>query len=957
MELLTQRSATTHDRNLLILAGVFLFVGLVTADEAIPLAPANPTDDQQFFENKIRPILSARCYSCHGQEKTNGSLRLDSLQGMLDGGESGPAIVPGKPDESLIVNAVSYESLEMPPTGKLPESEINLLVEWVRRGATWPGAAPVRESRAREMEVTDADRQLWSFTPPARSSIPAAGQHAVARNSIDLFIQAEQEAAGLTMSPAAGKRELLRRLTFDLVGLPPSLSEVQAFEEDSRPDAYERRVDQWLASPHYGERWGRHWLDVVRYAQTDGYERDSEKPESWRYRDYVIRSLNEDKPYDQFLREQLAGDELDEVSDETIIATGFGRLGVWDDEPDDKANAEFEHYDDLVSTFGQSMLGLTIGCARCHDHKFDPIPQRDYYGFVSFFRGVLQNERADAKRKDTPNLAALSTGERTLAMREAGPTPAETRLLIRGDAHTPGSPVEPHFAEVLSSSAEASRAVIPTRDAAARSSGRRRVLAEWVTRTEHPLTARVMANRLWQHHFGRGIVATPSDFGKTGTPPTHPELLDWLAVIFSQDLQWGLKPLHRLILESAAYRQASTTTSMAGERIDPANQLLWRQQLRRLDAESLRDSVLMAHGRLNDEMGGRGFFPTLPKEVLATQSIPGNGWGKSPARQLDRRSVYMFVKRTLRVPMLETFDAATPDQSIAARSVTTIAPQALVWLNSDFMEKQSLAMADHLLALDLDDDARLEQLFKDALQRRPTDDEKARLGLFLKQAEVSWSGIKTDSASDSVLDQWNRFGGEWAERDDEGLSVQASDAAKILWPTALITNGQIEADVMLQGDQGNAGLIFRVLRPSDGVNGLFGFYLGLSTTQITLGKHLDDYTQLTAIDRPISKDAWHHLRIELAGSRVRVWLDQEESPILDLEETSIAEGGQVGFRAYQMPASFRELKVTSEQGTWLPATSRKTTEPETTSKNESRRRAWSDLARIIFNTNEFVYVD
>jgi mono/diheme cytochrome c family protein len=919
--------------------------------------PAAASEEHQFFENKIRPILSARCFSCHGGEKTNGELRLDSLQGMLEGGESGPALVPGKPDESLVVSAVSYDSLEMPPAGKLPDAEISLLVEWVRRGAVWPGAVAPKEVRSREMEISASDRQFWSFVPPKRTPVPTPSQAGRAQTPIDLFLQFKQEAAGLSMSGPAPRRVLLRRAAIDLTGLAPTMEEVASFEQDARPDAYERRVDQWLASPRHGERWGRHWLDVVRYAQTDGYERDSEKPESWRYRDYVIGSINADKPYDQFLREQLAGDELDQVTDETLIATGFGRLGVWDDEPDDKANAEFEHYDDLVSTVGQSMLGLTIGCARCHDHKFDPIPQRDYYGLVAFFRGVQQNERFDAKKKEFTNLVTLSTGERTLAMREGGPQPAATHVLVRGDAHTPGAAVEPHFVEVLSPSAESTRAVIATRDANATSSGRRRVLAEWVASADHPLTARVMVNRVWHHHFGRGIVATPSDFGKTGSLPTHPELLDWLAMTFSHELGWEMKGLHRLLVESAAYRQSSVSGSGRGAQVDPGNELVWRQRLHRLDAESMRDGVLLANERINLEMGGRGFFPRLPKEVLATQSIPGNGWGESPASQADRRSLYMFVKRTLRVPMLETFDAATPDQSIAARNVTTVAPQALVWLNSDFMEEQSLAMADLLLSRPGDDRERLAILFARALQRLPEPAEENRLLAFLTANEKEWSALSPASEQVNVIDRWSRFGGDWSERPEGGIGVVGDDGAKLIWPTGLITSGNIEAEVMLQGDQGNAGLIFRVVRPYEGVNALVGYYLGLSPTQVILGKHQDSYAQLTAVERTIARDIWHHVRIELTGPRMRVWLDREETPVVDIEDAAIADPGQVGFRTYQMPASFRQLKVKSEQGEWRGVTDRASLVNSLDQRADARRRAWADVARIVFNTNEFVYVD
>jgi hypothetical protein len=771
------------------------------------------------------------------------------------------------------------------------------------------------------------------------------------------LVQAKQESVGLTMSVPADRRTLLRRVSFDLVGLPPSVQEVVLFEQDARPDAYERQVDRLLASPRHGERWARHWLDVVRFAQTDGYERDSEKPESWRYRDYVIDSFNVDKPYDQFLREQLAGDELDRVTDETLVATGFGRLGVWDDEPDDKVNAEFEHYDDLVSTFGQSMMGLTVGCARCHDHKFDPIPQRDYYGLVSFFRGVRQNERFDAAKKDFPNLVTLSTGERALAMREAGREPAPTHVLIRGDGHTPGAAVEPHFLEVLSLSREAARASIATPSAEATSSGRRRTLAEWVTRGDHPLTARVMVNRLWQHHFGKGIVPTPNDFGKTGLPPTQPELLDWLATVLVEECGWQLKPIHRWIVESAVYRQASAAPLAEGNRVDPGNDFLWRQSLRRLDAETMRDAVLSANGQLSLNMGGRGFFPPLPKEVLATQSIPGNGWGQSPPDQLGRRSIYAFVKRTLRVPMLEAFDAATPDQSIAARSVTTIAPQALVWLNSSFMEEESLAMADRLLAMEGEDEDRLRMLFESTLQRLPTTEERTRAVAFLASAEADWQNLRPEPTTESVVERWNRFGGQWTEREDGGIEVSPDDGAKALWPTGLIARGTIEAEIMLRGEPGNAGLIFRVLRPYEGVNALVGYYVGLSADQVMLGKHVDGYQLLQAVDRKTSIQEWHSVRVVLEEGRIQVYVDGGENPVIDLEENSLADPGQVGFRTYQMRAGFRHLRVRSEQGEWAGATSRSALVTPRAREAEIRRRAWGDLARIVFNTNEFVYVD
>ncbi len=356
-------------------------------------------------------------------------------------------------------------------------------------------------------------------------------------------------------------------------------------------------------------------------------------------------------------------------------------------------------------------------------------------------------------------------------------------------------------------------------------------------------------------------------------------------------------------------------------------------------------------------MGGRGFFPTLPREVLATQSIPGNGWGESAPNQRGRRSIYMFVKRTLRVPLMEAFDAATPDQSIAARSVTTIAPQALLWMNSSFMESESLAMADRLLAMPIDDAARVGELFQRSLGRMPSKEEVVRFLSLLAEETPRWEELRPMPAIEPVVERWNRFGGRWTEREDGGIEVSPDDGAKALWPTGLIVNGQIEAEVMLKGEPGNAGLIFRVLRPFDGVNSLVGYYVGLSSTQVTLGRHMDDYGQIAASDRPISLNQWHHLRVELTGSRIKVWVDREESPAIDVEDGSVTDAGQVGFRTYQMRAGFRNLKVTSEQGEWLGATSRESLVTPAAREGESRRRAWGDLARILFNTNEFVYVD
>jgi uncharacterized protein DUF1549/uncharacterized protein DUF1553/cytochrome c len=721
------------------------------------LAAAEPTPDQiQFFEAKIRPILVENCQRCHGEKKQSGALRLDSAGAMLAGGESGPVITPGQPEKSRLIDAINYRELEMPPDARLKAEQVQLLTEWVKMGAPWPGggADAALQPRKGSLVITDADREHWAFRPIGKSS-PLAVQNSELRiqNAIDGFIREQLTEKNLQPSPEADKRTLIRRLSFDLTGLPPSFAEVTAFVDDERPDAYERLVDRFLASPRYGERWARHWLDVVRFAQSNGYERDGEKPLAWRYRDYCVKAFNEDKPYDQFLIEQLAGDELDSVTDDSLSATGFYRLGVWDDEPDDGKQAKADELDDIVSTTASAMLGLTLGCARCHDHKFDPISQEDYYSFTAFFQNIhLYGKVADVISGGQPIdkegifQKLPSGGGETLSVRERSTPPPATFVLVRGNARSPGKQVEPRFVEVLcspkeltggntgnrekqtegskgskenntetnsllpllpsvhSASAAAASLLSPLPPVASfvSSRGRRLSLARWIASGENPLAARVIVNRLWQHHFGRGIVATPSDFGHTGIKPTHAELLDYLASELI-DGGWELKRMQRRIVTSGTYRQSSAIAdcklqiadSNAGnpQSVDPDNTLLWRQNLRRLEAEAIRDAVLTASGELNQQMGGRGFFPALPQEVLAKQSRPGNGWDKSPADQQARRSVYIFVKRTLGVPLLESFDFPSPDIPIAQRSVTTIAPQALILLNSEFLNQQAEAMA------------------------------------------------------------------------------------------------------------------------------------------------------------------------------------------------------------------------------------------------------------------------
>jgi hypothetical protein len=688
-------------------------------------AADGPTPEQaQFFESKVRPLLAEQCFRCHGDvKKPRGHLRVDSRAALLQGGESGPALVAGHPETSRMIDAVHYrKGLEMPPGKKLSAGQIAVLEAWIKMGAPWPGdlANKPVTSAAGGMVITNEDRQYWAFRPVRSPPVPVVRD---VRNPIDAFVRHKLAEKGLTPAPPARRRELIRRVYFDLIGLPPSPEEIDAFVGDAI--AYEKIVDRLLASPQYGERWGRHWLDVVRYAQSNGYERDLEKPNAWRYRDYVIAAFNQDRPYDQFILEQLAGDELDRASDESLTATAFYRLGVWDDEPDDPRQAEFDELDDMLATTGNAFLGLTVGCARCHDHKFDPIAQDDYYGMLAFLRNVRPYVLPEKEKGKKTILADLRSGGQTLCVREFGATPKATQVLVRGNAALPGKAVEPRFLRVLCSSDTAAEPP-PARSPNGQSTGLRRRLAEWIAGPQHPLTARVIVNRLWQHHFGRGIVATPNDFGKTGSPPSHPELLDWL----SADLVrggWRLKRLHRLIVTSETYQQSSRIHNDQAVALDPDNTLLWRQNLRRLEAEAVRDTILAVSGRLNLKMGGRGIFPTLPKEVLDTQSRPGAGWENNMARdEQARRSVYIFVKRTLGVPLLDVLDFASPDSSQARRSVTTIAPQALILLNSEFVQEQAAAFADRLIREGgRDPRGNVRRMFRLAVGRLPSAEEEA----------------------------------------------------------------------------------------------------------------------------------------------------------------------------------------------------------------------------------------
>jgi hypothetical protein len=823
---------------------VLVVVGPAAGADATPTGP--PT-----FNAHVRPILKAYCTECHGEaEKPKGGLDLRLQRFILKGGESGPAVVAGKPGESLLLQKV--RDGEMPPRKtKVPPSHIEVLRRWITAGATVEAAEP--ESLATGAPITDDDRRFWAFRPvhrPAAPEIP--NPKSQIPNPIDAFVRAKLQAAGLPAAGLADKRTLIRRVTFDLTGLPPTPEEVEAFVTDPAPDAYAYLIDRLLASPRYGERWGRHWLDVAGYADSEGGSPDDPvRTNAWKYRDYVIRSFNADKPFDRFIREQLAGDELvkppyqnlSAADVDTLTATGFLRMA-----PDGTVAggaaakaARNQVVTDTVKIVASAFLGLTVGCAQCHNHKYDPIPQTDFYRLravlepaydptnwkppaarqVSLYTdadrqaaarceaeaAVIDKERlkkqeqlidetfakevaklpealrdqakaarAAPKSKRTPvqkmlmrehpslNVSAGSLylydakaaaelkklADQAAELRTKKPTEEFVRALTeepgkvpatflhhRGDPDQPRQPVAPGGLTVLDDRLPL-RA--PDHPPAGGTTGRRLALADWLTDPRHPLTARVIVNRVWMHHFGRGLVGTPGDFGRLGERATHPALLDWLAAELV-DSGWSLKHLHWLILTSAVYRQSSV--SQAGSlcySIDPDNRLLARFPLRRLDAETVRDAMLAVGDRLNP----RAFGPPVPvKENDAGQFVLGvenrDGAGRFtaevslPAGEDARRSVYVQVRRSRPLAVLDTFDWATAEPNCEARNSSTATPQALMLLNGEFVIAQAEAFADRVrVEAGADVQAQVARAWRLAYGCPPTADELSAAEAFLR---------------------------------------------------------------------------------------------------------------------------------------------------------------------------------------------------------------------------------
>jgi hypothetical protein len=917
---------------------VFICLSLILAGA---LATSHAQEKPLDFARHVQPILAAKCMKCHGPGDGKSGLAFDTRERAFASTDSGlPAIVPGKADESEMIARITSadESTRMPPEGKpLTEAEVGILKRWIGEGANWS--------------------KHWAYRPLSRPEIPAVKNTTWPKNEIDHLILFELEQNGLAPNHHAEKVHLVRRAYFNLTGLPPTPAQVKAFVGDDSPDAWEKLIDELLASEHYGEHWARKWLDVVRFAETNSFERDNPKPHAWRYRDYVIRAFNDDKPLDEFLKQQLAGDEKKNPTPDDLIATGFYRLGVWDDEPADPEQAMFDGYDDLVTTVGQGMLGLTFNCARCHDHKIDPITQKDYYQLVAFFRNlapmqtkgdniespifysdaeratyedavakrqaerdVVQAEitalerefnslmanaeddgradiddlkyrfyrdtwdklpdfdnlkfeeegpleqgkfdlapatrdtafgfvftgtlivpeegdysfrldsddgarlsidgkvvidydgihgigepkratqrlqagrlpiRLDYFQRDggkglevawsgpTFNARSLATASRrrgeqrrrlptnqlieklgkrilgeekfakhqqltaklnglkadvpvarALCVKEQGRQAPDVFLLGRGSPSSPQEKVEPCFPSLFETPA-------PNLQAAPEglnTSYRRTALAEWIASDKNLLTARVMANRIWQGHFGRGIVRSSNNFGGLGTPPTHPELLDWLATELIAN-GWKAKSLHKKIMMSSAY-QMSSMGNEAAQQKDPANDLFWRVDVRRLSGEEVRDSILALSSELNLAMHGPSIYPTIQKEVLEGQSQPGYGWGKSTREEQARRSIYVHVKRSLITPLLASFDFPETDSSCEARFATTQPQQSFALLNSQFANDQAALFAARLKKEVGDDLTKQVQLaYELATGRSATENDISRAKIFAQRLE------------------------------------------------------------------------------------------------------------------------------------------------------------------------------------------------------------------------------
>lgn len=770
------------------LSGMLALVSLSQATAAEPNAKGI-----EFFEKNIRPVLANNCYQCHSAEARNlkGGLFLDSKQGMLNGGDSGPVIVPGNPDKSRLLAAIRHEGkLKMPPRDKLSDQVASNFSEWIAMGAPDPrlanGGNPVKST----IDLEEG-RKFWAFVPPEKGEAPTVKNTAWPKGDIDRYILAKLEKNQLAPARDASRRELIRRIYFDLIGLPPSPQQIDAFLNDKSEDAFAKVVDQLLRSHHFGEHWGRHWLDVARYSESNGMERNFTYPHAWRYRDYVIRSFNGDKPFKLFVRQQVAGDLLHrgerKPTDDELIATGFLALGPKPLNQGNKVLFKLDVVDEQIDATTRAFLGLTVSCARCHDHKFDPIPTEDYYAMAGIFRStdaqygtingqgnrqpsklltIVGNNKNRAEKIREHELKLKQENAKLLIMQEEAreirdlkkrandnqkarlrrlnrdikdiranvkelesQTPAadyamgvkdgriaDSRILLRGEIRNQGPIVKRGFLQVLDH--------VKAYPIGPKSSGRMQ-LASWLTQPDNPLTARVMVNRTWHHLFGSGIVRTVDNFGATGERPSHPELLDHLAVNFVEN-NWSVKSLIREIVLSRTY-QLSSDLVEANAASDPNNRLLWRMNHKRLNAESLRDAMLATSGRLNRE-------PAVGSPITQLGDVNvGRAMRQLNQRQrgANQRSVYLPILRNSLPEMMRIFDAAEPSLIVGKRNETTVPTQALYLMNSPTVAAQANGMARRIMNRTEKTHDRIRLAYELAFARAASDDEVSDAQEFL----------------------------------------------------------------------------------------------------------------------------------------------------------------------------------------------------------------------------------
>ena len=811
---------------LVLAASLVLLLPAIIQASPKSAEPRPSKEGLDFFEKKIRPVLVHNCYECHSGDpaKAKAHLVLDTHDGPRKGGESGPAVAPGHADDSLLVEAIRYEGLEMPPKGKLPDEVIEDFVQWIGMGAPDPRVG--KAAKPGKVDLAEA-RKFWAFRRPKASPVPTVAETSWPKSDIDHFILASQEKEHLQPVADADAVTLIRRITFDLIGLPPTPEEIDAFVQDKSGTAMARVVDRLLASPQFGERWGRHWLDVVRYAESNGKDRNIPFRYAWRYRDYVIDSFNADKRFDRFITEQLAGDLLHAKNaaehDTFVIATGFLALGP---KPVNTRNAEqfkMDLIDDQIDVTGRALLGMTIACARCHDHKFDPIPQTDYYALAGIFHstetlaGVAPGKKSAVENR----LVALTTADKRFQLsaeqqreqkahrqevaqvnaqieklqelekqvRNSPKAPKQGRGRQRGPGPIVSNPyvkpkqirdeikkLEDHLDELESADTPAGNLAMGVSEASSpsnctvlvrgelkdkgpevqrgvltvlktpqaahinpRHSGRTE-LASWIASKDNPLTARVMVNRVWEHLFGQGLVDSVDNFGALGNEPSHPELLDTLAVQF-MDQKWSVKNLIRSIVLGRVY-QLSSDHHAKNYEIDPSNRFLWRMERRRLDAEEIRDAMLMASGQL-DKTRPSG-SPVMDLGIMPTG---GNKKLQEIRKPSNVRSVYLPILRGLVPDMLQVFDEADPALIVGKRDVTTVPTQALFLMNNPFVLKQSDLMAKRILdQKDLNQQARIETAFRLALGRLPTELERTQVAKYLNdyRQTIQQSGQKVN---------------------------------------------------------------------------------------------------------------------------------------------------------------------------------------------------------------------